>query len=190
MHIPFQDDKNPNRWRCSNCGSAVAKVWNFCQHCGEMIDWKNKKECEMNNALKFEEVFGMNLIDLFSMKEYRYKTYLDWLNNEYVEQKLEKEKPQSEEKSVDIDYYMLGFEDLCNYVGTPVYVIYPERVKADVFGGELKKMKTPEIRCWEIVAGVKKTESHEYVLFRGAYDWIEIGNVKIYRNEDGANESA
>ena len=143
----------------------------------------------MNNALKFEEVFGINLIDLYSMKEYRYKTYLDWLNKEYIESKLEKEKPQSEEKP-DVDCNKLGFEELCNYVGTPVYVIYPERVKTDVFGCELKKMKTPEIHCWEIVAGVKKTEAHEYVLFRGRNDWFEIDKLSIYPDAEVANESA
>lgn len=38
--IPWQDDKNPKRWRCSCCGAFVCKVWNFCQHCGSPLDWK------------------------------------------------------------------------------------------------------------------------------------------------------
>lgn len=190
MYIPFQDDKNPKRWRCSNCGSAVAKVWNFCQHCGEMIDCKNIKEHEMNNALKFEEVFGMNLIDLFSMKEYRYKDYLNWLNKAYEEPKSDAAEYQKPPLGKQPDYIDLSFTDLLKMVGQPVFVVYPKHDDTAIRGCDIMKVKYSEDRQWEVLTGLRKTESHEYVLFRGAYDWIEIGNVKIYRNEGDANESA
>lgn len=99
----------------------------------------------MNNSKKIGEVHG----DVFV--KFRYES--------------------SEEKQDD-DYYNLDYEDLCNYIGTPVFVIYPEQKT-------ITGIK-PETRRWEIVAGVKKTEVHEYVLFRGQNDWLEIDKLSIY----------
>ena len=36
---PFKDHKNDRRWICGSCGSAVSKVWKYCQKCGTEIDW-------------------------------------------------------------------------------------------------------------------------------------------------------
>ena len=76
----------------------------------------------------------------------------------------------------------LDFEDLCNYIGIPVFVIYPEQKT-------ITGIK-PKTRSWKIVAGVKKTEAHEYVLFRGRNDWLEIDKLSIYPDYEVANESA
>ena len=33
-----------NRYRCGNCSTPLGRFWVFCQKCGIMIDWNNKKE--------------------------------------------------------------------------------------------------------------------------------------------------
>ena len=39
---PMLDTKKGlNRWRCYSCGAFISRVWNYCQHCGAKIDWKN-----------------------------------------------------------------------------------------------------------------------------------------------------
>ena len=44
---PGVDDKNPKRYLCGNCGTAVSGVWRYCQHCGVRIDWS-----EVNDETK------------------------------------------------------------------------------------------------------------------------------------------
>lgn len=39
---PMLDTKKGlNRWRCNSCGAFISRVWNYCQHCGAKLDWKN-----------------------------------------------------------------------------------------------------------------------------------------------------
>lgn len=69
------------------------------------------------------------------------------------------------------DYISLGFHDLAEMVGTPVYV------KDHGCKGH-----------WEIVTAVRKTIDSEDVCFRGSDRWQRIGN-NIYCTKEGADKN-
>ena len=66
------------------------------------------------------------------------------------------------------DYIPLGFHQLAEMIGEPVYV------KDRGCKGH-----------WEIVMGVRKTADGEDVCFRGCNQWQRIGKT-IYRTKEGA----
>ena len=35
--------KKGNRWHCGNCSTAVGRFWQYCQKCGEKINWSDNE---------------------------------------------------------------------------------------------------------------------------------------------------
>jgi len=81
--------------------------------------------------------------------------------------KAKSEEPPLGEKP---DYIPLGFHDLAEMLGEPVYV------KSDGCKGR-----------WEIVTAVRKTVGSEDVSFRGNDRWQRLSN-DVYRTKEGAED--
>lgn len=102
--------------------------------------------------------------------------YLDKLQNISGQKSTAEEKP---------DCNGLGFHNLALRVGKPVFVVYPGHDEVPVIG-KVRKIKEADVRCWEIVKGVKRIEGKDYVLFKGSDEWVAIETIEIFKSEEGA----
>ena len=129
----------------------------------EIPDYPSQELDDLIKEIKVGErdkISGYPIIHLDNLKDIIY--YLDKL-------KIISEMPPLGKKP---DYIPLGFHDLADMIGEPVYV------KAKGCKGK-----------WEIVRAVEKDCDGEYIRFKGECDYRMRITDEIYRTKKGAEEN-